>query len=279
MTIANAREDPKGHLYNIASKDDVEIDLAAAALALASIDRPRLSLERYRNHLAQIIEDTAVFTSSAVDLRTRATSLSKVLAKRYGYQGDTLTYEDMQNANLMRVIDRRKGLPVTLGILFIHAARSQGWRMVGLNFPYHFLVRLEAGTERLILDPFAGGRILNVSDLRTIIRKMGGADAKLEPHYFNETSNRAILVRLQNNIKSRALRNADIDRAADVLERTVMFAPDYAPAWRELGVLRSRQGNLSASVAAMESFLAREIDDAIRHEAEAFLQSLRAKLN
>ena len=279
MRTVSARDEPRALLDAIAGEDDGAIDLAAAALALAALDRPRVSLERYRDHLAQIADDTAAAAHGAADLAARAAALTDVLAERHGYQGDALTYEDMQNANLMRVIDRRKGLPVALGILYIHAARGQGWRMVGLNFPFHFLVRLEAGSERLILDPFAGGQVLDAGELRAVLHKVAGADAELDPAHFSAADNRAILIRLQNNIKSRALQSADIKRAVEVLERMVLFAPGYAVAWRELGVLRARQGNLQAATEAMETFLAHEPDEMARHEAAVFLQSLRAKLN
>ena len=272
-------DEPKALLGAVAAEDDAAIDLAGAALALAALDRPRVALERYRDHLVQIAENTAEAARGVADPAALAAALAEVLAGRHGYRGDALTYEDMQNANLMRVIDRRKGLPVALGILYIHAARAQGWQMAGLNFPFHFLIRLEAGSERLILDPFAGGKVLDAGDLRALLQNVAGADAELEPAYFGEAPNRAILIRLQNNIKSRALQSANIERAVDVLERMVMFAPDHAMAWRELGILRARQGKLQAATEAMETFLAREPDDAACHEAAVFLQSLRAKLN
>jgi len=55
-------------------------------------------------------------------------ALTQVMAEEHGYGGDRQHYDDLQNANLIRVIDRRRGLPVALGILYLHAARAQGWR-------------------------------------------------------------------------------------------------------------------------------------------------------
>ena len=84
-------------------------------------------------------------------------ALKSVLVSEYGYSGDTVSYDSLQNANLIQVIDRRKGLPITLGIIYIHAARAQGWDIDGLNFPGHFLLRIEDGVKRTIFDPFNGG--------------------------------------------------------------------------------------------------------------------------
>ena len=61
--------------------------------------------------------------------RGRVAALARTLVGRHGYAATTSTYDDLQNANLMRVIDRKRGLPVALGILYIHAARRQGWTM------------------------------------------------------------------------------------------------------------------------------------------------------
>src|SRR5258705_307800 len=120
----------------------------------------------------------------AGDLAARAQALNEIILLKHGYSGDELTYDDLQNANLMRVVDRRKGLPVALGILYLHTARAQGWESVGLAFPGHFLVRLGEGAERLILDPFHGGRIRGAATLRGLLKAMAGAAAQLRPHHF-----------------------------------------------------------------------------------------------
>ena len=71
--------------------------------------------------------------SAAGDAPPRA--LARTFCERFDYRGDSETYDDTQNADLIRVIRRRRGLPVALGILYLHAARAQGWPAVGLNFP------------------------------------------------------------------------------------------------------------------------------------------------
>src|ERR1700736_5342538 len=135
------------------------LPIADAALALASFERPRVDLWHYRDHLRLIARDVGQHPGATGDLAARARALNEIVLLKYGYSGDALTYDDLQNANLMRVVDRRKGLPVALGILYMHAGRAQGWDTVGLAFPGHFLIRLADGRERLILDPFHGGPV------------------------------------------------------------------------------------------------------------------------
>ena len=171
-----SRLEAKDLLRHIGTQPDEDIDLAEAALALAALDHPDVSLQRYRDHLSLLAEQVGELNPPDADtLEGRVTALQDVLVGRHGYEGDTLTYDDIQNANMMQVIDRKKGLPVALGILFIQTARAQGWAISGLNFPGHFLVRLEYAGERVILDPFNQGQSRSVMELRDLLKVAAGA--------------------------------------------------------------------------------------------------------
>ncbi len=258
---------------------DSGVDLALTALALAAIDRPRVSSDRYCRHLDDLANDTARHAHEADDAGKRVAVLAEVLGTEYGYEGDRATYDDLQNANLMRVIDRRRGLPVALGILYIHAGRAQGWPVVGINFPGHFLLRMEGDGERVILDPFASGRRLEANDLRELFKRLAGKDAELEKRFFDAVGNREILLRLQNNIKSRALRSGDVIRAANVLRSMIRVAPEHVNAWYELGLLEAQADNLGSAITALETFLDKSTHDAAKHHAAMLIQELHAKLN
>src|SRR6266478_5889566 len=145
------------------------LPIVEAALALAAFERPRVDLGRYRDHLRLIARDVGQHPDAGGDLAARARALNEIILLKYGYSGDALTYDDLQNANLIRVVDRRKGLPVALGILYIHAARAQGWDAAGLAFPGHFLVRLADGADRVIVDPFHGGATCGAAQLRDLL--------------------------------------------------------------------------------------------------------------
>src|ERR1700738_4392891 len=150
MSELPATSDPEtcAHfLRELGASGERILPIADAALALASFERPRVDFQRYRDHLQLIARDVGQHPGATGDLAARARALNEIILLKYGYSGDALTYDDLQNANLIRVIDRRKGLPVALGILYIHAARVQGWDIAGLAFPGHFLVRLSDGGE------------------------------------------------------------------------------------------------------------------------------------
>src|SRR5258708_29245030 len=157
----------------------------------------------------------------------------------------------MQNANLMRVIDRRKGLPVALGILYIHAARAQGWDMAGLAFPGHFLVRLAEPGGGVILDPFHGGKVRATAELRDLLKTIAGGAAELVPAHYAEVSDRDILLRLQNNLKLRLLESRQAEKALAVIAGVTLFAPDRPALWRQAGLVKAQIGQPRATVAAL----------------------------
>lgn len=275
-------------LAGLAASGTAPLDIAGAALALASFDRPGVGFSWYRRHLAELTDTLAdTLTGDTAggaagqdrDIAGCAMALAQVMTERFGYQGDELTYDDMQNANLMRVIERRRGLPVALGILYIHAARSQGWQAEGLNFPGHFLVRLQAAGGRAILDPFHGGRALAAVDLRQLLTAIAGQDATLLPDFYEPVPDRDILLRLQNNILLRAVRQGEFERALSVIARMLLFAPDHAPLWRESALINARLERMAAAIAALERFVALAPSSEERHEAAALLQAWRGRLN
>lgn len=254
---------------------DHAIDLAGTALALAALDLPQADLESYREHLVAIGRAVAAAGSAR---RERADALRDVLVEQFGYAGDRETYDDLDNANLMRVIDRRRGLPVALSILWLHAARAQGWTANGVNFPGHFLIRLDSGHGHVVLDPFDGGAPRTADELRELHRRLGRDQGPLAED-FATIGNRAILLRLQNNIKLRLLQAGRTEQALAVIERMVLIAPAEAALWRECAALHGEIGNLRTAIACLERVMALAGGDAARQGVAAELQALRGKLN
>ena len=266
-------------LRRVGREDDSKIDLAEAALMLAAFDRPSVPVDTYRDHLGRPAVETAEAVSGTNSLEEKVEAVNAVLFERHGYRGDSKTYDDMQNANLARVIDRRKGLPVALGILYIHVARVQGWRCNGTNFPAHFLVRLETDEAVAMVDPFDGGQVLDRDALERRLESLMGEGAELEPEHCAVVGNRAVLIRLQNNIKLRAIQDGDLGRAAEILHTMVLIAPDEAEIRCEFAALRARQGEVKAAIRLLEDFVVETADPRSRDSAAAYLARLRSRLH
>ncbi|MDG1707690.1 MAG: transglutaminase-like domain-containing protein [Emcibacteraceae bacterium] len=225
-------------LKNVGTLSEDEIDLAETALMLGSLDRPGVSLQKYHHHLEILKLDTANEGHKAITATERAEALISVMWDIHDYKGDNKFYDDLQNANIMSVIDRRKGLPISLGILYMHAASSQGWRVEGVNFPAHFLIRIYGENDQVILDPFHEGKVLDAHDLRELVGTISGGAENLEQWHHAQLGRRAILVRLLNYIKIRCLNVSDFDLAMNALRRTLYIDPDNLAHKLELGMLQ-----------------------------------------
>ena len=289
MTVSTggqATPSPRDYLRAIGAEPEQPIDVAEAALAFAAIDCPNEDRSAYREHLKLIgrdlqqlvqLEDVTIDDPDAA-LAIRVDMLRNVLAARHGYRGDEATYDDLQNANLMRVIDRRRGLPVALSILYIPAARSQDWQIEGVNFPGHFLVRLRVGNRAAILDPFDQGATRSIVDLREKLNSAAGEKAELRPDQSIAVSDRDILLRLQSNIKLRLVQEGELQQAADVVERMLWIAPDQAALWREAGLIQHRLGHLAGARFALLRFLTFDASANQRHQAARLLQEIERVL-
>lgn len=273
------RDEVLSALAQVGRQSDDSIDLAEAALLLAAFDSPETDLAPYRRHLAELAADLADLVPAAGDmLDARVAALRQVIAGRHGYDGDRRTYDDLQNANLVKVIDRRRGLPVALGILYLHAARAQGWRAFGINFPGHFLIALEDDDERVILDPFERGAQIDLSSLEQMLKAAVGPDAELQPEYYASMTNRGVLLRLQNNIKRRVREAGDLTRAVAALDGMLAIAPEIPDLWREAAELRAELGELKAALNALDKVVLLA-DDSQRGEAMVLRRKLATKIN
>ena len=276
------RGEIEARLSDFGRREDGDVDLAEVALLLAALDRPRVTLERYRDHVAMLQLETAreaARLGADRSLESRLQALRAIMVEKYGYRGERLTYDDLQNANLMRVIDRRKGLPVALGILYIAVARHQGWSASGLGFPGHFLLSLELGGARVIVDPFDGAKALDTSALREMLKALLGPEAELKPLHYAAVSSRAILLRLQDNIKLRLLQSRRPVQALRVIESMMRFAPGEARLWHEAGAIHAKLGNLKAATRSLQQYLDFGAESDNLHDAALMLQQLKARLN
>jgi len=279
--MSDPRAAPRAALEAIGQLPDVEIDIADAALQLARVDAPEADWHAARDHLSEIARAAVALADDvpADDLGARAGALAGLLAGRYDYAGDTETYDDLANANLIRVVERRRGLPVALGVLWLHAAQASGWPAHGVDFPSHFLVALEGRGTKLVVDVFAGGMPRDTRDLRGLLKKVEGQKAELRPGLLAPLNARGVLLRLQQNVKLRRLNAGDIPGALACTMDMLRFAPDAVSQWRDAALMHQRLDQFSAALQCYDRFLALvpEGDAALR--VRAAVEELRSRLN
>lgn len=275
---AKRDDDPADYLRQLGQAGDGPHDIAGAALMLSALDHSGRPLDPYRAHLAEVAKharDEARLSSSGED---GARALAALLVGRYGYDGDRLAYDDPQNADFMTVIDRRRGLPVALGILYIHAARAAGFEATGLNTPGHFLLKIGLRGDEALIDPFNGGAALDRELLGGPPRM--GAAAPDDPRLAEPIGDIDVLLRLNNNLKLRALQAGERVRALEIAKRMVLIAPRKPELWLDLARLNEAAGVLGAAQKAYEACLALAPPGAALHNEAAFgLHGLKRRLN
>lgn len=224
---------------------DDELDLAATALQLARIDRPDLDWQAGQAMVSQLVGETlAAIAAGSPGRAATIRAIAEILHRRQGFEGDRATYAHPDNANLLAVLQRRRGLPVALGLLWLHLGECAGAQCHGLDVPGHFLIGFGHAGDRVICDPFDGGRIVLLERPR-----VAGGQAPAPP---SPMSKRAVLLRLQNNLKVRRLQAGEAEHALACLTDMLRFAPAAAGLWLEAALLQERLGAREAALASLE---------------------------
>ncbi len=133
-----------------------------------------------------------------------------------GFIGDRADYYDVTNSLLPKVLDRRRGIPITLSVVMIEVARRAGVRLAGVGLPGHFLVGDPSDPDRFI-DPFSGGVILDRQACRRLFEHLQGPDTQFHDAYLDPVGPRIILARVLANLKQIAVARGDRQQLVSAL--------------------------------------------------------------
>ena len=198
-----------------------------------------------------------------------------MLAEEFGFLGDAETYDDPDNADLIRVIDRLRGLPVSLSILYVAAARRIGWPAEVLNLPGHVLVMVGHEAKPVIIDPFRGGARVDVDGIAALlVSAKSGVSAEVQ--HVAAMKNRAILARLLLNQATRAEKAGKGRRALVLYIRMTSIAPKYAHPWWERARLELIDNDVTAARASLTAMLEITREPALRKRITGTLDALAA---
>jgi regulator of sirC expression with transglutaminase-like and TPR domain len=249
--------------------EDEAIVVDEAALELSGLDHPDTDIMPYAARIAAITSRVISIAGNCTSAVDRARALARVIAVEEGLIGDQADFENPANADLISVLDRRRGLPVALAILYVGVARRIGWRVDALNMPGHILTRLGREPSAAVQDPFNSGAILGEEAIafRFGLGRVGG-------EFPAPLSNRSILLRLLNNPAARALQAGDRDRALVLYERMTALAPSFAALWWERARLELRLERTEKARASLAALLETTRDRALRGKAFAALSTM-----
>lgn len=257
-------------------------NLAAPAFLVARIEYPRLDPRPYLDRLDQMGE--AAFHFVAKDpgqdapIAARIDAVNRYIFGELGFTGNREQYDDPRNSCLNEVMDRKKGIPITMALIYIEVARRAGLRAEGVNFPGHFLVRVMPDhhhgdpREGLIVDPFHGGAILNEADCRQLLSRAGEGSA-FEPSLLARATRRQVLVRMLNNLKRLYVKMHSFPQARATTDVLLALQPSSLADLKDRGLLAYNMNDFAHALRDFEEYLklarlAEQDDDDERKETE-----------
>jgi regulator of sirC expression with transglutaminase-like and TPR domain len=266
----------------IVSQEDERIDLARAALLIAAEEYPRLNIERYKDQLDIFADIARARAAEAVDAEDMIAALNETLFTDLGFRGNREHYYDPRNSFLNEVIDRRRGIPITLTVVYMEVARRIGLAVKGVGLPGHFIAKHTSDTRELFIDPFHGGRLLGEFGCAELLMEMSGGRIKLDPAHLGAVTNKQILTRMLSNLLSIYAGASDHSRALWVVERILILMPDSASHIRDRGLLLAALGDHKEAAAELEHYLELQPQAADRESVRKQINAIRegqAKLN
>lgn len=222
MNLSN--KDPRNEFALMLAREDHQIDLIEAALLIAVEGRPDID----PNDCYLRIENLAREANDHVDLnqntRAAARDLCDFLYQHSGYSGDHRDYYNPENSYFDRVLERRKGIPITLALVYICVGRTLGLHVEPVGFPGHFLVKI-IGDEEVLVDPFSG-QVLSEEDCQELLKICTQGTVTFKPEHLETVSNREVLRRMLNNLKAIYMGREELSEALGVCDRLLMISRD-----------------------------------------------------
>jgi len=253
-----------------------DLDLARVALLVAQEQYPQLPLEMYLARLDGLAEEVRGRLGEERAPLIVLEELTRTLYERHRFRGNTEAYYDPRNSFLNDVLDRRRGIPLTLGIVFLEV----GWRLdlplEGVSFPHHFLVRFRGAGMDFLLDPFQGAEARFEDEAQELLDRVYGGMVRVQPSFLRTASRRDMLIRLLSNLKSIYLNTGDHLKALGVVERILLLRPDAAPERKTLGVILARMGRRQEAVEELRRYLAMDPEALERARVEGLVDSLES---
>ena len=174
-----------------------EIDLEACVIELAKIERPDLDAGAVRARLDELASRVASRVAEASTFVERAAALGEVLRGEEGFQGNSDDYYRPQNSYIDWVLDLKKGIPISLSLLYVFVGKRAGLDVFGVGLPRHFVAGIREGEAVLYIDAFNGGVVLDRDEAQALLLRQN-----LPAHgsLFAEAAPRDVVRRMLANL-------------------------------------------------------------------------------
>jgi regulator of sirC expression with transglutaminase-like and TPR domain len=200
--------------------------------------------------------------------------LHDVLFEEEGFRGNSEDYYSTLNSYLPAVLETKRGLPISLSLIYKTVAERLGLRAYGIGLPGHFLVGVDADGGQLLVDAFAGGRTLTSDEAHARLQDMFGPEYEWSEELLRPASNRHWLTRMLQNLLNVFGSTGHYNDVAAVLEMEMLLWPEQNHLQRDLGLVLARCGLSQPASIWLDRYLQSNPDDPQKPQLKELLQVL-----
>jgi regulator of sirC expression with transglutaminase-like and TPR domain len=235
--------------------DDASLPLLEAAIAVAQDEMPGLDVQAALAEVDTLAERLCRRVPADAAPLQRLRLLNQYFFHELGFAGNVNDYHDPRNSLLPEVLRTRRGIPLTLALLYIEIARPLGLAVQGVSFPGHFLVKLAVAGGEVVIDPFTGQSLTREALEERLLPFRRAADAGLGAPtlaaWLQAASAREMLARLLRNLREIYRQAGDLPRWLAVQRRLVLVLPRAWSEHQELALVLARLGQHDAAAQAL----------------------------
>ncbi len=260
--------------------DDDNFALIEAAVSLGQDEDPNLDtqavLHQIDTHAARLRQRVPADAGP----RQRLRLLNQFFFNELGFAGNVNNYYDPANSLIPAVLETRRGIPITLALLYIEFAAQVGLTARGVSFPGHFLVKVKLSEGEVVIDPFTGQSLSRerLDELLLPYRRRQGRTGDLDVPlsvFLQAAPPRDVLARMLRNLKEIYRASADWPRLVAVLNRLVVLLPQSWEERRDRGLAQAELGAVDAAALDLGAYLAHCADAPDRDAIGQRLMALR----
>ena len=259
--------------------EDSLIELDRAALLISAEEYPSLDVEEYVSLLDELAENSRrrMTADELNDPLLSAEILALHLFREGRFAGNSKDYYDARNSFLNDVIDRGRGIPIALSVLFIEVARRLGIQLYGVGLPGHFLVKYSDTANEVFFDPFNGGKILTEDDCRQKVEEMYQGRVPFRSSFLKAFTNKQILSRMLQNLKGVYFNIGELNKALEIIERLLLLNPDSMEEIRDRGLVNFAMKKYAIARPDLEAYLQALPNAQDQEQVRKALNELRQK--
>ena len=249
-------------------QSDEHFPLLEAAASLAQDEYPELDVQQVLGDVDQLLARLQRRLPADAAALQRLRMLNQFFFVDLGFGGNVNDYYDPDNSYLNAVLRTRRGIPISLAVLWIELAQGLGLNARGVGFPGHFMVKVNLPKGQVVIDPFTGHSLSReeLSERLEPYQRHPGAEGDFDVPlglYLQTAAPRDILARMLRNLKEIHRAQEDWARLVAVQDRLIVLLPEAWDEYRDRGLAYAAQGRAALALADLETYLHHAADEGL----------------